>query len=68
MTMKCVGCGKHPDQIYEYVFLAESEGHPSAAHAVIAEEGTYSAETNRFACTDCYVRMGQPATTEGWKA
>lgn len=66
--MKCVGCHKTPGELLEYSELAIAEGYDTAEQAMIAEEGTYNPVTGAFACTDCYVRMGQPTSDKGWKA
>lgn len=59
MKIVCKGCGKSPDEIPEYVLLAnELELTPNLA--VITEEGTYNRRTGRFYCTDCYIKAGMP--------
>ena len=65
--IRCVGCGKRPDQIAEYVEAAhENEMSPTAY--VMMEEGTYNFDNGHFACTDCYIRMGMPSSRKGWVA
>jgi hypothetical protein len=72
--LTCIGCGKHPSELPEYVQLAaelaefDSEAW-SAADAVVAEEGTLNLLSGQFACTLCYVSMGMPTRGgRGWKA
>ena len=31
-------------------------------------EGTINRENGHFACTDCYIRIGQPSSSRGWVA
>lgn len=31
-------------------------------------EGTYNPENGHFACTLCYIRIGQPSSPRGWTA
>jgi len=67
MEFICIGCGRQPHEIPEYVICAEQEG--MTPHAfVLAEEGTLNITNGHFACTDCYIRMGEPASVYGWKA
>lgn len=64
----CVGCNNIPSQIEEYVDMAEAAG-LSPDDFVRQEEGTYNPENGHFACTDCYIRMGQPTEPgRGWVA
>ena len=63
----CIGCGKKPTEIAEYVEAAEHEDMTPDSY-VRSEEGTYNRESNRFACTKCYVELGMPATPQGWIA
>ena len=62
----CVGCNKHPDEIEEYVEIAEIEK-MSPDDYVRQEEGTYNHENGHFLCTICYVRAGMPSSPRGWK-
>jgi len=57
--MKCKGCGKHPDEIFEYVFGAEELGITPEEY-VKNEEGTYNHLAKLFWCTECYVIAGTP--------
>lgn len=63
----CVGCGKAAEDIAECRNEAAVEG-LTPAEWVQYNEGTYSSHTNRFACTECYIRMGMPSSPGGWKA
>lgn len=63
----CMGCGKRPGEIEEYVDLAKLEKMTPAAY-VQEEEGTFNPESGKFACTDCYIRMGMPTAPGGWRA
>lgn len=56
----CVGCGKHPSKLHEYIDLAEECDYSSAEEAVICEEGTYNESNGHFYCTPCYIRVGMP--------
>lgn len=57
--MTCKECGRHPEEIPEYVFEAEREGITPEEY-VRREEGTYNSETGYFYCTDCYITLGMP--------
>jgi hypothetical protein len=68
---RCIGCGKTPAELEEYVEAASAENYGRAISPdlyVRREEGTYNPETNHFACTPCYCDMGMPTTPRGWKA
>jgi hypothetical protein len=56
----CIGCGKEPHEIPEYVELAEREEFLSPRLAVINEEGTYNPRNGHFWCTTCYISNGMP--------
>lgn len=70
----CFRCKQRPEQIMEYVIAAKEwtwdAGHEvTPTHYVVHEEGTYNPETGHFACTECYIAIGQPtAPPPGWKA
>lgn len=68
--MMCVGCGKHPAEIEEYVEAADEEPEffKSAADYCWREEGTMNRENGHFLCTGCYVRAGCPSSPRGWTA
>ena len=59
MVPKCRGCGKTPDQIKEYVSIAEDED-MSPEEYVRREEGTFNLKTGLFWCTSCYIAAGEP--------
>lgn len=74
LHVACIRCGEFPSEIGEYVDMATDErdqrephlaGQPVSAAVVIdwvrRNEGTYNPETGRFACTNCYIAMGQPS-------
>lgn len=56
----CIGCGKTPDQIFEYQDMAQEYGITPEQY-VRAYEGTFNKfEKNKFYCTACYIRAGMP--------
>ncbi|MGP0583669.1 VVA0879 family protein [Paenibacillus timonensis] len=64
-SMTCIGCGKHPNEIDEYVEAA-AENDMTPTQYVIEEEGTYDRfEPKRFYCTSCYIKAGMPVFREG---
>lgn len=58
--MKCAMCNREPHEINEYVDIAKENNYVSAEQAVRYEEGTYHPAYEKFICTDCYVKAGQP--------
>ena len=58
--MKCVVCGKTPNELHEYIAGAEAEGYSDAEEYVIREEGTYNSKEDIFCCTECYTNIGMP--------
>ena len=63
----CIGCGKRPDEIEEYVDGALNYGRKITPDEYVRrEEGTYNPANGRFACTDCYFKMGMPSSPRGW--
>ena len=56
----CRGCGKKPEELPEYVQMAERGEFASPVMAVIQGEGTYNPRTGKFWCTDCYIKAGCP--------
>lgn len=65
---KCVRCGKTPAELPEYS-KEMTESSLSPEDFVWAEEGTLNEDNGHFACTECYIAMGQPsAPFPGWKA
>lgn len=67
MDIRCIGCGKAPHEIDEYIEAAAAEDMSPAGYVVV-EEGTYNPENGHFACTSCYIAMGMPSSPRGWKA
>ncbi len=59
-VVKCVKCGKTPEELAEYKCMAEVEGYDSATDFVTDCEGTYNPDNNLFCCTNCYVKIGMP--------
>ena len=57
--VRCLECGRRPDQIMEYRRAAVQEDIPPE-HYVKANEGTYNREIKKFWCTECYVILGMP--------
>jgi hypothetical protein len=69
MIPVCIGCGKHPHELSEYVDAAREDGRGDADAYVRREEGTYNRENGHFLCTLCYVKAGMPSRPgRGWKA
>ncbi len=65
----CFLCGRPASAFPEYDDLIDPRwDKPTRATAVENEEGTYNPETNRFACDECYIRIGTPSRPGGWKA
>jgi hypothetical protein len=60
VTPVCIGCGRTPEQIEEYVDLARTD-HMTPTEWVLAEEGTLNPRNNHFACDECYLQMGMPS-------
>lgn len=67
MKPLCVGCGKPPEQIQEYVEYAADEDMTPDEY-VRSEEGTYNKENGHFLCTTCYIKAGMPSSPQGWVA
>lgn len=69
-TLVCFNCHRTPEEITEYTpamtgetgLLADPEEY------VWDQEGTLNRENGHFACTECYIRIGQPSSPTGWKA
>lgn len=55
----CVGCGRTPDQIKEYIISAHEEGITPEQYARLYE-GTYNRQNGHFYCTKCYIEAGMP--------
>lgn len=68
MKPVCVGCGKHPADLREYVESAK-DFNLTPDQYVTKHEGTYNPENGHFLCTPCYVNAGTPsAPGSGWRA
>jgi hypothetical protein len=65
--LRCIGCDRTPDQIDEYVEAAR-EMEVSPWEYVRREEGTLNPDNGHFACTACYIEMGMPSSSRGWRA
>lgn len=65
----CMRCGKTPEEIPEYVDMASGTG-LTPSQWMRQEEGTYNPESGHFACTACYIALGQPVGEGGrrWRA
>ena len=66
ITPICIGCGKHPAEIEEYVENDDDDPDPDAY--VRREEGTYNPANGHFLCTEDYVAWGCPTRPRGWVA
>lgn len=69
----CIGCGKKPHELDEYVMCASEEatgvkGGMTPEDYVWEEEGTLNRENGHFLCTECYIKAGQPSSPRGWIA
>jgi hypothetical protein len=68
ITPICIGCKKVPSELAEYCD-PELIGHLTPDEYVRREEGTYNPSNGHFACTSCYIKLGQPTRGyPGWKA
>lgn len=56
----CTGCGKHPEQLEEYIEAAE-DYKMDVDEYVKKEEGTYNKVNGHFLCTPCYIDAGMPS-------
>lgn len=61
IVVRCVCCGKKPEEIAEYRDIARVEGYASAEEAVKRQEGTYNPRNGHFYCTSCYIKVGMPS-------
>ena len=57
---RCKCCGKAPNDILEYIMMAEEFGYDTPEEFVENEEGTYNEATGLFYCTNCYIKAGMP--------
>ena len=60
----CAYCRKKPNEIEEYIEAAEYE-EITPDEFVRTCEGTYNPKNGHFCCTDCYIKIGMPATEPG---
>lgn len=69
MRPLCIGCGKHADELPEYIEAA-AENEMTPDNYVRTEEGTFNPENGHFLCTPCYVDAGMPTAPgpKGWRA
>lgn len=58
----CKGCGKFPNEIYEYTDMAEAL-QITPDEYVKEYEDTYDPRLQKFFCTDCWVKAGCPVQT-----
>ena len=61
--LMCIGCGKSPADIEEYVEAAAEDPlrcNGDADEYAWLEEGTMNRANGHFACTPCYIKMGMP--------
>lgn len=59
-VIECPYCGKHPNDLEEYVEAAKEEN-VSVVEYVKYNENTYCQFTGCFVCTSCYVNIGMPS-------
>lgn len=52
--VRCIGCGKKPDEIQEYIDAADENGLTPESY-VEQEEGTYNPKNGHFLCTACFI-------------
>jgi hypothetical protein len=68
----CVGCGRTPSGLSEYVGAASEKASGvvdmTPDDYVWQEEGTLNRENGHFLCTPCYVKAGMPSSPRGWVA
>lgn len=62
----CIGCGKSPREIEEYIHNPEED--PNPIRFVRENEGTFNHRNGHFTCTECYIKMGMPTKPGGWIA
>lgn len=55
IVVRCKFCGKKPEEISEYICLAEEEKITPTQY-VIENDNTYNKATGEFLCTECYVQ------------
>ena len=62
----CVGCGKKPSELREYIDSAKEE-RCTPDEYVKSDEGTYNVINGHFLCTKCCIEAGMPSSRRGWK-
>lgn len=67
MNPVCVRCGKRPNELQEYISAAGEYNMTPDAY-VMEQEGTFNPTNGHFVCTPCYVAIGCPTRSGGWKA
>ena len=65
--LRCFSCGRVPEEILEYSQRFTGTN-LSPDDYVWLEEGTLNRDSGQFACTACYIDVGQPSAPDGWKA
>jgi hypothetical protein len=66
LDVRCIYCKRNPEEIPDCVDNPEQD--PDPTHFVIENEGTFNHGNGHFACTDCYIAIGMPASPRGWRA
>ena len=67
MEVICFRCKRSPEKISEYITGAKAEK-ISPEEYVIENEGTFNPISKHFCCTECYIDVGMPSSSKGWKA
>ena len=61
VQIECIVCKKSPNEIDEYIDYGKREN-MTPTEFVKSEEGTFNRFLkNKFYCTSCYIKAGQPA-------
>jgi hypothetical protein len=60
VQLKCVGCGRNPEEISEYWPESTGESGVCAADYVQQNEGSLNPTNGHFWCTECYIQAGMP--------
>lgn len=63
---RCPYCKRAANEILDVIISAQENG--LSPEALAREDGTYSEERNQFCCDDCYIRLGTPSSSRGWRA
>jgi hypothetical protein len=56
----CKKCRREPNEISEYINMAE-DNNCTPEEFVVMQEGTYNHSSKFFYCTDCYIKIGMPS-------